>query len=622
MKPVMQSVDLTPNRPLVPLPDGSRRIALGSGEITRCIGHGGMAAVYEIWNSQLEMYRAVKIINPGSAEIVHERFQTEIKISAKLKHPNIVEIYAVGEWNKLPYIEMEKIDGIGLDAVIANHGALPAAICTAVGIQICRALNYAHNQDCTIYGKSYHGVIHRDLKPANIMIGEKGSVKLMDFGIARPADVSFHTMDGLVAGTLQYLAPEQIERKKLDMRTDLYALGLVMYEIVTGAITFPQTSFANLVTCKTKNKFTPIEAFRVAIPQRLKRIIYKCMQFESRNRVADAAHLLKDLESIHRTITHATPEEILAWMMADRNAKKVVLVARKRFPWKTACLVLLAAAGVAAGLHFGVLKKVHFQTSNAAIPAPLAPDSNPAAKSLVSAIVASPVPNGSAPSGVFKKGQSGKRSAAPPSKESEKPKDAVVALTGQKPGLTSRGPATVADSMKNLYGAADLLDIIEKESAKKNWPIVLSLFDALSPDQARSDQAIVFKIRALDGAGMGAGLDEFLRQTTLNDGEIYLAKAKVCLHKGDYSGCRKCLDKSLNTAHPFIEYSVLKREVLYYTALCSTAQFDANPSESAYKEALDAWWQLRSVLHSEPGHEYNKKAAEELQRIGKKMQKG
>ncbi len=357
MKPVMQSVDLTPNRPLVPLPDGSRRIPLGSGEITRCIGHGGMAAVYEIWNSQLEMYRAVKIINPGSDEIVHERFQTEIKISAKLKHPNIVEIYGVGEWNKLPYIEMEKIDGVGLDEVIAKHGALPAAICTAVGIQICRALNYAHNQDCTIYGKSYHGVIHRDLKPANIMIGENGTVKLMDFGIARPADVSFHTMDGLVAGTLQYLAPEQIERKKLDMRTDLYALGLVMYEIVTGAITFPQTSFANLVTCKTKNKFIPMEAFRIAIPRRLQHVIYKCMQFDIRNRVADAAHLLKDLESIHKTITHKTPEEILAKMMADGGGKKVVLVARKRFPWKTTCVGCLAAAGVAAGLHFGVLKK-------------------------------------------------------------------------------------------------------------------------------------------------------------------------------------------------------------------------------------------------------------------------
>ena len=100
---------------------------------------------------------------------------------------------------------------------------------------------------------------------------------------------------------------------------------------------------------------------------------------------------------------------------------------------------------------------------------------------------------------------------------------------------------------------------------------------------------------------MGAGLDEFLRQTTLNDGEIHLAKAKVCLHKGDYSGCRKCLDKSLNTAHPFIEYSALKREVLYCMALCVTAQFEANPTEPAYKEALDAWWQLKVRLAFRPG---------------------
>ena len=116
----------------IPLPNGKERVALGSGVITKLLGRGGMAAVYEIWNPQLEIYRAVKLINPGSIEAVHQRFQTEIKISAKLNHPNIVEIHGVGEWNGLPYIEMEKIEGKGLDHIIADRGALPAAVCTAV----------------------------------------------------------------------------------------------------------------------------------------------------------------------------------------------------------------------------------------------------------------------------------------------------------------------------------------------------------------------------------------------------------------------------------------------------------------------------------------------------------
>ena len=288
-KIIIKNVALSSLSPPVALPDGKERIPLGSGVITRLLGQGGMAAVYEIWNAQLEMYRAVKLINPGSTESVQQRFQTEIKISAKLNHPNIVEIHGVGEWNGLPFIEMEKIEGIGLDYLIAQRGALPPAVCTSIGIMICRALNYAHNQDCSIYGRNYHGVIHRDLKPANIMVCTNGIVKLMDFGIARPPDVSFHTMDGLVAGTLQYLAPEQLEKKKLDVTTDLYALGVTMYEIVTGVVAFPQTSFPKLIAEKTKNKFKPLEEYHIKLPARLRRVIYKCMEEDQGKRVPSAA---------------------------------------------------------------------------------------------------------------------------------------------------------------------------------------------------------------------------------------------------------------------------------------------------------------------------------------------
>jgi serine/threonine protein kinase len=127
------------------LPDGSKPDSLGSGTITSLLGVGGMSNVYEIWNSHLEMKRAVKLLHPNYSQESKQRFETEIKITAKLDHPNIVEIHAVGEWNGLPFIEMEKIEGVTLEKLVSDRGGLPFDVCTSIGIMMSRALRYAHN---------------------------------------------------------------------------------------------------------------------------------------------------------------------------------------------------------------------------------------------------------------------------------------------------------------------------------------------------------------------------------------------------------------------------------------------------------------------------------------------
>ena len=174
------------------------------------------------------------------------------------------------------------------------------------------------------------------------MVCANGVVKLMDFGIARPVDVSFQTMDGLVSGTLQYLSPEQLEKKKLDVRTDLYALGVSMYEIVTGVNPFPQTSFGHLVANKTRNKFRPIEGFHIKLNKRLKRVIYKCMQHDPQKRIASASHLLHELEKIHAGLTKKRPEEIMADLINTASDKKVVLASRRHVPWRAIAALFIA----------------------------------------------------------------------------------------------------------------------------------------------------------------------------------------------------------------------------------------------------------------------------------------
>jgi serine/threonine protein kinase len=598
----------------IPLPDGKERVALGSGVITKMLGRGGMAVVYEIWNPQLEMYRAVKLINPGAVEIVHQRFQTEIKISAKLKHPNIIEIHGVGEWNGLPYIEMEKIEGVGLDQIITKRGALPAAVCTAVGIMICRALNYAHNQDCTIYGKNYHGVIHRDLKPPNIMVCTSGAVKLMDFGIARPVDVSFQTMDGLVSGTLQYLSPEQLEKRKLDVRSDIYALGVSMYEIVTGVNPFPQTSFGHLVANKTKNKFRPIEGYHIKLNTHLKHVIYKCMQHDPQKRVASAGHLLHELEKIHATMTKKTPEEIMAGFIVHAGDKKVVLESRRHVSWHlSAAIFLFICSAVFLYEYRNPVYSFLFKPTQATS----APPQTTGQKQVfpqVREITAPPTLN-KLSSSTGKKMASEVKAISIKASTTPHDKGVLTAEAREQP------TKTFIESLREKYGTDDTISIMERESQAKNFQNTLIIFDNLSSEQAKSGRALILKLRALDGIGNKTMLDSFLKTASLNDGEFYLAKAERAFTNRNFAECRKLLGASLSLPHILMDYEALKREVFYHTALCSTALFDSEPNEQKYKEALDAWWQLRTSLRSNPDHPYNKKATIEMQRMAMKMQK-
>jgi serine/threonine protein kinase len=584
--------------------------------ITKLLGRGGAATVYEIWNPKLEMYRAVKIINPNAVEMAHKRFQTEFKISAKLKHPNIVEIHGVGDWRGLPYIEMEKIDGIGLDRIIAQRGALPPSVCTSVGIMICRALDYAHTQPCVIFGKCYQGVIHRDLKPQNIMVCRSGAVKLMDFGIARPIDVTFQTIDGLISGTLQFLSPEQLEKGTLDFRTDLYSLGVTMYECVMGVNPFPQSSFVNLVSHKSKNKFLPIDTFPAKLPGRLKRIIYKCMQFDPQKRVASAAILLKELTDIHRSLTNETPESIMVRLLSDETGRKVVLAARRRFPWRPIAATVSFCFFLFCFYRFGMhdAQKLFFRSITSIASSPIhaalhrfSPRSSGAPPLSNHVSISAPLARDSTAT---------PQPSAPLTVISAHGNTAFRAASKLEP------KKSLMESLKTEYGMDDTFAIMEKACQSNYFSTVLAIFNVLTPKQAKSPQALIFKLRALEGIGDNDQLSEYLENATLNDAELYLAKARFSYKNKNIPGCKLMIAISLKSPHVLLDYDILKREVYYLSALCATEQFDAQPNEQSYKDALDTWWQLKSALRSDPDHAYNKKAALELQRLAKKMQKG
>jgi CHASE2 domain-containing sensor protein len=267
-----------------------------NGSIIKLLGSGGMADVYLVWNNRQDVYRAVKVIKPDQPQGLLQRFETEIKIHSNLDHPSIVHCYGVGSWHGLTCIEMEYVHGVSLEHYLAQCGACTVDETLAIGIIIARALHYAHTCHVAIEGKAYEGIIHRDLKPPNILLSRGGRIKLSDFGIARPQQVSLHTQEKTsIVGTLPYLAPEQIDGRSIDCRTDIYALGATLYELLTGRRAWPQSDITLLLAAKAVNHYTSLNKV-VHVPDLLEKIIGTAMALHPKDRYQTAEQMYKEME--------------------------------------------------------------------------------------------------------------------------------------------------------------------------------------------------------------------------------------------------------------------------------------------------------------------------------------
>jgi serine/threonine-protein kinase len=273
---------------------------IANGSIVKLLGSGGMADVYLVWNHRLEVYRAIKVLKPDQSEAFHKRFETEIRIFAKLDHPNIVKCFSVGDWYELPYLEMEYIDGVSFEDVLTKCKFIKPEQAIIIGILVCRALHYAHLQTINIYGTTYKGIIHRDLKPANIMLSKNGRIRLTDFGIARPQNVSLHTGDtGNIVGTLPYLAPEQLNGKEPNLQVDIYALGATIYELIAGERAFNQGNSGVLFTQKLAGHYTPLHKI-AQVDKSVSDVIDKSMALDLSVRYTSAKAFGDALEQVLR----------------------------------------------------------------------------------------------------------------------------------------------------------------------------------------------------------------------------------------------------------------------------------------------------------------------------------
>jgi serine/threonine protein kinase/Tfp pilus assembly protein PilF len=259
-------------------------------EILEELGRGGMGEVYKVRDEKLDEEMALKVLKPEIAanKDMIARFKNELKFARKIAHRHVCRMYDLNEEEGTPYITMEFVKGEDLKSSIRKKGKLSEKPAVAIAKQVCEGLAEAHEL----------GVVHRDLKPQNIMIDESGHAKVMDFGIARSIEAAGMTQTGVMIGTPDYMSPEQAEGEEADQRSDIYALGVILYEMVTGGVPFKgDTAFSVALKHKTKLPQDP-KKLNPELSDDLSRLILICMEKEKQRRYQSAEALLNDLQNI------------------------------------------------------------------------------------------------------------------------------------------------------------------------------------------------------------------------------------------------------------------------------------------------------------------------------------
>ena len=287
---------LGPSDPNTPVEEGM--VLGGRYQVLKRLGEGGMGAVYKARDHELDRLVALKVIRPelaGHPDILR-RFKQELILARQVTHKNVVRIFDLGSADGRKFITMDYIEGRDLKTILTERGKLPPAEVVPIFQQICRGLEAAHVE----------GVVHRDLKPQNVMVDEAGRVWLMDFGLARSMELAGLTRTGVLMGTPDYMSPEQARALKVDARSDLFSLGIIVYELLIGRLPFEADTLMAKLLQRVQKKAAPVTEIDPTIPASLAAVVSKCLETDVAKRYQSVAEILDDLSGDTKTTSSSS----------------------------------------------------------------------------------------------------------------------------------------------------------------------------------------------------------------------------------------------------------------------------------------------------------------------------
>src|SRR6202047_3129438 len=267
-------------------------------EILELLGRGGMGAVYKARDTELGRLVPLKLIRAdlaGNPDILR-RFKQELILAPADNHRHVLRLFGLGQAKGFKFITLEFVEGRDLRAVLRERGKLPPDETVRIIAQVCRALESAHAA----------GVVHRDLKPQNIMLDVRDRVYVMDFGIAHSLETPGMTQTGVLMGTPEYMSPEQAKGIKVDARSDLFALGIIFYEMLTGISPFKAETAMAMMFKRTQERATPLSQLNLGVPPVISDIVSKCLEIKTDERYQSAREVINDLEAWKGGAPHST----------------------------------------------------------------------------------------------------------------------------------------------------------------------------------------------------------------------------------------------------------------------------------------------------------------------------
>src|SRR6266542_3347778 len=329
---------------------------LGPYKILAPLGAGGMGEVYRAKDPNLGRDVAIKVLPEAVAKDAERlaRFEREARSLASLNHPNIVTIFSIEESGGTRFLAMELVEGESLDTLLAS-GGLPLSRFFEISVPLSEALSAAHER----------GIVHRDLKPSNVMVTREGRVKVLDFGLAKrePADSDPNRTDtptesraeltgeGQVFGTVAYMSPEQARGGKVDARSDVFSLGVLLYQMLIGQRPFQGVSAADIISSILRDKAPSVTDLRADVPPHLARILRRCLEKDPRDRYQTSRDVFNELRELRAETSSAFPSP-----PPRSEAAAGARSAWKRPAWAAATAAILLAVALYVAIHSGVMR--------------------------------------------------------------------------------------------------------------------------------------------------------------------------------------------------------------------------------------------------------------------------